>query len=246
MSKPISLAAILALAMFIVAALYVSPRSAGAVTPPAPDGQARQGSPALGPVAAQQPAPSSGGPSEGVRVHGQWTIQILNPDGTIADSREFENALVDGVALSAFLGRANSVGLWGVSLQTSSTAVGAQGPCGFNPSPSVAIACDTAENGASFAQAYLALHEVFPTLVVSAPSSGAGFGTFTLTGTATARAASDVGIVGTYVFLCGPSTAPSSPCGSGSFRSFTQKTLGTPIPVSNGQQIQVTVVISFS
>jgi hypothetical protein len=36
------------------------------------------------PGAAAQPAePSSGGPSDAIRVHGHWTIQLVNPDGSV-------------------------------------------------------------------------------------------------------------------------------------------------------------------
>ena len=31
--------------------------------------------------------------SEGIQVHGHWTIEVLNPDGSVAEHREFENAL---------------------------------------------------------------------------------------------------------------------------------------------------------
>src|SRR6476660_2101480 len=38
-------------------------------------------------------AESSGGPKEGIKVHGHWTIDVRNADGTLATHREFENAL---------------------------------------------------------------------------------------------------------------------------------------------------------
>ena len=44
-------------------------------------------------AAAQTPeARRSGGPQEGIKVHGHWVVEISNPDGTLADRREFENA----------------------------------------------------------------------------------------------------------------------------------------------------------
>ena len=42
------------------------------------------------PVLAQQ---------EGVKVHGHWTLDVRNPDGTLAASRDFENALVTSAAV---------------------------------------------------------------------------------------------------------------------------------------------------
>lgn len=35
----------------------------------------------------------TGNPSEGIQVHGHWTIEVRDPDGTVASRREFENAL---------------------------------------------------------------------------------------------------------------------------------------------------------
>lgn len=40
--------------------------------------------------------PSSDGSHEGIKVHGHWTIEVRNPDGTLVTHREFENSLVSG------------------------------------------------------------------------------------------------------------------------------------------------------
>jgi len=47
---------------------------------------------------AQAPTPNvkesqRGGPHEGIKVHGHWTIEVRNPDGSVVTHREFENAL---------------------------------------------------------------------------------------------------------------------------------------------------------
>ena len=65
-----------------------------------------------------QTAGRTGGPSEGITVHGHWTIEIKNPDGTLVERHEFENALGEAgpLFLSAFLGRQWSPGLWNVKL----------------------------------------------------------------------------------------------------------------------------------
>src|SRR5947208_12840021 len=62
---------------------------------------------------------SKGGPKEGIKVHGHWTIEVRNPDGTLVTHREFENALTSdgGFALSAVLGRALTLGLWRIQLE---------------------------------------------------------------------------------------------------------------------------------
>ena len=46
---------------------------------------------AFKPCFAQTPAPS-GGPAEGIKVHGHWTIEVRDPDGTLVTHREFEKA----------------------------------------------------------------------------------------------------------------------------------------------------------
>jgi hypothetical protein len=47
--------------------------------------------------AAKQESPSSGKPgNEGIKVHGHWVINVKNPDGTLAEHREFDNSLTDG------------------------------------------------------------------------------------------------------------------------------------------------------
>ena len=43
---------------------------------------------------------SPGGPQEGIKVHGHWTILVRNEDGSVASRHEFENALTPGGALA--------------------------------------------------------------------------------------------------------------------------------------------------
>ena len=51
-----------------------------------------------------------GGPHEGIQVHGHWTIEVRNSDGTLAEKREFENAYAGNTFLAGMLARKNSVG----------------------------------------------------------------------------------------------------------------------------------------
>lgn len=184
-------------------------------------------------------AAPSGGPQEGIKVHGHWTIEVRNPDGTLGTRREFENALTPSgaSALAEFLARTKSVGSWRVNLEGSPVAAS---PCVVATGP---IACSVVEpasgnSGPTF----------FPTLTIDAPTTGPNAGKFVLRGTATAQRDGNVGVVGTDFAECSATVAPSVPCPAfaivqGGVFSFTST---TPIPVSAGQQIQVTVVISFS
>jgi hypothetical protein len=71
-------------------------------------------------AAAQESKPEApGGPHEGIKVHGHWTIEVHNPDGTLANHREFENSLdanAGAAALASPLARRAVGGLWLVTL----------------------------------------------------------------------------------------------------------------------------------
>jgi len=190
------------------------------------------------------PLSTSGDQGDGVKVHGHWTIQVLNADGSLAVREEFENALsADGAnAIARLLGRGASAGWWGVELAAAPSAT--TGPCGVSNGTPVPCwifepAITNVAPGASSTN-----------LVVTEPGSG-GAPSLTMSGSVgtSAATASQIDIVGTHLMRCSPSTAPSAPCGApgiaGTLR-FTSHTLATPIPLQPGQFVQVTVVISFS
>ncbi len=61
----------------------------------------------------------AGGPSEGIKVHGHWTIEVREPDGTLVSRTEFENALAPDMGqgsgaqfLTRLLSRDAAVGKW--------------------------------------------------------------------------------------------------------------------------------------
>jgi hypothetical protein len=59
-----------------------------------------------------------GGQAEDIKVHGHWTIDLRNPDGTLASHNEFENALsFDGnTLLTGLLSNHYSDPIWGIAL----------------------------------------------------------------------------------------------------------------------------------
>ena len=68
-------------------------------------------------------APSANnGPNEGVKVHGYWTIDVTNPDGSLASHNEFENSLTANGAtmLAQVLGRTKSAGGWDIYVDNTS------------------------------------------------------------------------------------------------------------------------------
>jgi hypothetical protein len=64
---------------------------------------------------------------QGIKVHGRWTIDVRNPDGTLSSRHEFDNALTAGgaVYLARLLGRDGVPTRWVIQLGRYSMA----GPC---------------------------------------------------------------------------------------------------------------------
>jgi hypothetical protein len=155
-------------------------------------------------------------PDEGIKVHGHWTIELRNPDGSIAGRHEFQNALVNqGAQVLATLLQSNSPrGLWIVQV---GTATGS-GPC----APGSGI-CLLGEAGVPFNTA--------GTVSVSLTSNNQAL---KLSGSLTAGQDGDIGVVTTNQIA-----------GNQSF-VFSQKTLPAPLHVVAGQTVAVSVVISFS
>ncbi len=114
-------AALLAFVLCGTAAAHAqSSRSLSGATPPA---TANRSAASPGPRTAEQ-SPASG-MNTGIKVHGHWTIDVLNPDGSLVKHVEFENALtlVGAETLPLILGRAATPGAWAIGL-----GYGAAGP----------------------------------------------------------------------------------------------------------------------
>jgi len=155
------------------------------------------------------------GQKEGIKVHGHWTIEVRNPDGTLVTHREFENALTPfgTLSLAFILSRSKTPGLWTIHLGGANTAIDIYEP----------------------AEADGAV--VFKNLSVQGFNTPLDGGV-KLSGSATAATNGNIAVVGTAVQL-----QPCGPCGYG---GFSAATLATPVNITAGQFIQVTVRISFS
>lgn len=166
------------------------------------------------------PDKSAGGPQEGINVHGHWVIVVRNADGSVASTNEFENALFSGsgnVLLANVLGHKNSTGFWSVNLNVVNGSV---------------------TNNLPLAESSGGL-----TLTLNN-------GLIVLTGTTKLTAAGNITQVGTVIFACFTTVTPAGCAGglqgASTPQNFTSHTLASPIPVQNGQTIDVTVSISFS
>jgi hypothetical protein len=161
-----------------------------------------------------------------VTVHGQWTITVRNKHHKIVARRHFENALVPSGAavLARLLSRASGAGSWGVNI-------------GFG---AIVDSTNTAPDSPPF----------YKNLTVTAPTTGPDANKVVLSGTATPSADTTINNVDTYLGECtGP---PTAGCTSPASSQFTHKALdglnGDPaaVPVAAGQQVAVTVKLSFS
>jgi hypothetical protein len=167
--------------------------------------------------------------SEGIKVHGQWLIEVRNPDGTLAQRQEFNNALHSGgIHLTSLLSRASGMGFWEVAVYDSQ-----QSPClGGTRFPE----CEIVEPNISFTGT-----NVFKTLSVS--TQGPNNNQLVLQGTATALVDGRISQVYSNFGTCPGGTGL---CSGVLALPFTSHSLSTPIPVVAGQIIQVRVVISFA
>ena len=151
------------------------------------------------PAASVAQAPALGdATTEGVTVHGEWVIEVRDPDGTLAARYQFSNALTSNgdELLAAFLSRGNSVGLWEIALSAQSDAQ----PC-FD-GQTLPFSCHIVESASAASQPQHFKH-------LTQSSTG---GQFILTSFATAAATSDIDHVVTYVSRCAPTIAPSTSC----------------------------------
>lgn len=175
-------------------------------------------------------APSAAsGPSEGIAVHGDWTIEVYEPDGSLDERIEFENALVeDGEeALASILARAETPQYWRIAYGYDETSWPERvGPCGSNY-------CWLTEPGNGWAGA-----GVSETLSVDVVDRAV-----VLRGSATAIVDGWIGQVGTRLEVCNAG-------GCGVERAMTFRMVGDEngavFRIDTGQTIQVEVVISFT
>jgi hypothetical protein len=180
------------------------------------------GAPGLDPRASAQ-----AGPSEGIAVHGHWVIEVRERSGTLVTRRAFENALtpVGPQLIAEILSGWVTVGAWTVLLTTASGTPPCPGGCSITEPNVPAGAGATSYNLAK----------------------GTQDGPFKLVGNVTALSNGVIDKVATSAMRCARTTSPQD-CSQrlSAFRRLTEATLATPIEVVAGQQVLVTVEISFT
>ena len=207
--------------------------------------------------AVQKPA---AGINQGMKMHGHWTIDIKNPDGSLAQHHEFENSIqYDGqnylVGLLSGYATPGAMGIY-FTAQSGGTA-----PCSAAYNFCAIVTSLTTAPAVNLCGNYYCA----PGLTIT-PTFGVG-PTLKLAGSITANEAGTIGIVATTMNGCGQTgvafgayptaistvtpaacyTSTAAGAGSGSdFVGTMTSTSISPISVANGQIIQVTVVLSFS
>jgi len=201
---------------------------------------------------------TASGMNQNMKMHGHWTIDIKNPDGTLAQHHEFENSIqYDGQNyLVGLMSGYGAAGPWEIYF-SSVGAVAGTSPCNSAQYPYCAIVYSTASQPGSFI--CNGLYTCSTGLTIT-PTFGVG-PTLTLAGSIAATQAGSIGFVGTGMNACGGtagsngyptaiSTITPAACYTSTTASFsgtaTSTTLASPISVAQGQIIQVKVVLSFS
>jgi hypothetical protein len=259
------LVGLLAVALALAASSFA--QSNAGTAPKAADAKAAQPSAnSLTAKAARAPR----GSGEGIQVHGWWTIEIRNRDGSVDRHVELENALVnDGPALlTALLTGTSVAGSWALAVS------GDPGPCGSGfacwivmPGSSVTgfgggstLGC-TNTLGALNPQPYC--YSTLGLSLTGAPTPDMYFSSFVLSGQAYVTNTTTITTLDSLLATCGAqglATFSPSTCNATATQlyDFTEYDFGQagscggsgqalcPIPVQTGQVISVSVQYSFS
>jgi len=227
-----------------------SPSSAATARPAAP--------------AEKNSASPAKGQHEGITVHGHWTIEVKNPDGTVASHREFENAIANsgGDLLTGLLSGEYAAGGFYINL-----AGGTGSLCtNYVNAPNNCFLIDkrfTTNSGACSAASAAAGQcgtLTYTPNAGTAPTVGAVG--YTLTGSVQPAGGGTIASVATGAVICSAGTVPPhgtafsqlSPqtCGTTNSTPSPQQTedltstVPTPsVTVITGQSVSVTVVITF-
>jgi hypothetical protein len=255
------LAALLALAL---SGASIGRAQAGTTSPVVTPTKSAE-APAKKPARPAEQSPTKG-QHEGIKVHGHWTIEVRNPDGTLVSHTEFENALVQpggAGTLTGFLLGMDVPGGYEVVLTNGGASTG---PChpfsNGNSASCYLVGSIISPEPAEFADGSTLCGQANPItpngpcypLSVASMADGAGL---SFTGTAVAYFTTPITDVYLDPILCSGSSAttqggatisPNS-CAQGynsQATTLTHATLPTPVTIAaSGQLIFVNVQISF-
>jgi hypothetical protein len=163
-----------------------------------------------------------------VNVHGDWTIEVRQADGGLVGTYAFHNDLFTPFAqgeLTSNLTGAVTNGPWQVLL------TGSPNPCNGN-------SCGMTEPNSGPAGFQGQNVETLTKTTIS--------GGFRLRGSLTVSSDGTITTVHTYLSHCANSVAPNACHGDSGWARITQRVLPSAISILSGQQVLVTVDITFS
>jgi hypothetical protein len=185
-----------------------------------------------GPV--EQTRKGSDGVQDGIKLHGNWVLDVRNPDGTLVRHSEFKNSLMaTGQAGLAKLLRGLPFYAWVVTFNESHVinateilpdlcaAIGLQMGIG-----QINVSEPSGPHGPGDGICFVS------TLSVAAPGNQ-----LVMTGSFTVTRAGEIQRVVTHLQTQGGAVVDNR---------FTMATLPTPLPVAQGQIVQFTYTLSFS
>jgi hypothetical protein len=175
----------------------------------------------------------------GIKVHGQWTLQVRTPAGRVVRTERFHNELLGGSSmLSRFLDRSESVGRWQIVLQ------GSDQPCISTQFSQPAVCLSTEPDAYS-----PDIGHAFKNLAISRLGPTGGETGIRLAGTVIADRDGTISQVYTEQLPCAGTVAPSN-CQTVDTviygRAFTYRTLASSVDVLAGQQVLATVDLTFT
>lgn len=183
----------------------------------------------------------SGGPREGIKVIGEWSIVVRDDAGNVVQRSDFRNALdptQGGASLAALLSRGQQISEWLILLANSGPGTP---PCG---SPTDRRNCGLVERMSSqlpFTQSV----DYVPSLTVGLDPSNAT--RVRLQGSMRATGSGPITTVNTMLSVC--PAGPPSPTGCPTTQHFAffsgTQNFTNPPTVVQGQTIDVTVTFSF-
>ena len=205
---------------------------------------------------AEEQQEKSDGSQQNIKMHGHWLIDVKNPDGSLAQHRDFENSLYGGgpggpgflIALMAgYVVPAD----YAISLFSNTNTT----PCS-NQSACVLVRSLTTQPGVTYCQSFTCFTGLTygynvgvtgnPSLVLSGSFTASSAGTidsvFTVFGVC--PGAGPTGVTG--LSTVSPSACPAASGSTGSNNQLSGTNLSSTVSVSSGQIVQVTVTITFS
>jgi len=172
-------------------------------------------------------APPASAQEEGIKVHGDWVIEVRNPDGSIAARHEFQNALVGNDLLVSLLLKRIELRGFSLGLHTPQSGTMLIGQPGNRAAQNGAVATSTNLEARSFALPYSPSRLELVGSVVAPAIEGGQW------------QVSRVSSFLHYDMVISGNVQEQA-------QGLTSKSLTEPIVVLAGQIVQVTVRIGFS